>query len=117
MSEPSPSNTGEKSKNGTGRFTKGDPRINRNGRPKNFDALRAVFLEIAHEEIKDKNGKTLTVIQAIGRKWAASGEPVLQKGFVEVAFGKVPDKIEVDQTTREIVVLRHAHEDFEPSRS
>ncbi len=37
----------------SGRFTKGDPRINRNGRPKSFDALRALAQEIAHEVEND----------------------------------------------------------------
>ena len=36
-----------------GKFVKGDPRINRNGRPKSFDALRALAQEIAHEVEND----------------------------------------------------------------
>ena len=30
-------------------FIKGDPRINRDGRPKNFDALRELAREIGYE--------------------------------------------------------------------
>ena len=65
-------------------FVKGDPRINRKGRPKSFDALRALAQEIAHEEaISDGqpiiiNGKIVTVTEAILRKWAASKDPRLQ---------------------------------------
>ena len=33
-------------------FVKGDPRINRKGRPKSFDALRSLAQEIAHEAAK-----------------------------------------------------------------
>ena len=85
-----------------GQFTKGDPRINRKGRPKNFDALRELALQIAHEVAisKDKkcvviNGKKVTVAEAILRKWASSGNHQLQKAFIEIAFGKVPDITEI----------------------
>ena len=110
------SNTGQKRKPGT--FTKGDPRINRHGRPKNFDAARAIFQAVANEEITDKSGNKLLVIEAIARKWAVSPEPTLQKAFVEYCFGKVPDKHEIGAgDDAAIVILRHAHEEFEPSRS
>lgn len=35
-----------------GTFVKSDPRINRKGRPKSFDGLRALAQEIAHEVAK-----------------------------------------------------------------
>ena len=84
-------------------FVKGDPRINRKGRPKTFDAFRALAQEIAHETAVDKdkneiisNGHKVTVAEAILRKWAASQNPQFQKAFVEIAFGKVPDNVKVD---------------------
>ena len=83
-----------------GKFVKGDPRINRNGRPKSFDALRALAQEIAHEKAKNSDGKVIvhdghavTVAEAIMRKWASSSNPQLQKAFIEIAFGKVPDTV------------------------
>jgi hypothetical protein len=110
------SNTGKKRQPGT--FVKGDPRINRHGRPRSFDAVRAIFQAVSHEQIKDKSGNTFSVIEAIARKWATSSEPTLQKAFVEYCYGKVPDKLEHDGTiSGPIVILRHAHEDFTPSRS
>lgn len=82
-------------------FTKGDPRINRRGRPKNFDALRALAQQISHEAAI-KNGEPLvidghvvTVTEAILRQWAQSKDSRLQMAFIEVAFGKVPQKHEV----------------------
>jgi len=89
--------------NRPGTFKKGDPRINRKGRPKNFDALRELALQIAHEEAIDAqtkkcaviNGKKVTVAEAILRKWASSGNHQLQKAFMEIAFGKVPDIHEI----------------------
>lgn len=95
------SNTGDNRKPGT--FVKGDPRINRKGRPKTFDALRALAQQIAHETAKTKAGEQLvidghvvTVAEAILRQWATSGNAQLQRAFIEVAFGKVPDKVEVE---------------------
>ena len=82
-------------------FKKGDPRINRNGRPKSFDALRALAQDIAHEKAKAGgntvviDGHSVTVAEAILRQWAQSKNPTLQRQFIEVAFGKVPQAVEV----------------------
>ena len=71
-------------------FVKGDKRINRKGRPKSFDAARALAQSIAHEEVTNSKGDTVTVTEAILRQWAASKDPRLQMYFFEVAYGKVP---------------------------
>ena len=86
------SNTTEKQLGGaTGKgFVKGDKRINRKGRPKSFDAARALAQSIAHEEVTNSKGDTVTVTEAILRQWAASKDPRLQMYFFEVAYGKVP---------------------------
>jgi hypothetical protein len=86
-----------------GQFRKGDPRINRKGRPRSFDALRELALMIAHERtgiVVDGHG--VTVAEAILRQWAQSKNPHLQRAFIEIAFGKVPDKIHL--STDEIIV-------------
>ena len=93
-------------------FKKGDPRINRNGRPKSFDALRALAQEIAHEKAKAGgntvviDGHSVTVTEAILRQWAQSKNPVLQQRFIEVAFGKVPDKHQFENEDGSAFVLR-----------
>ena len=82
-------------------FVKNDPRINRKGRPRSFDALRDLAQAIAHEEAKSGGqpvvveGHKATVAEMILRQWAASKNPQLQRAFIEVAFGKVPDNVDV----------------------
>ena len=70
-------------------FVKGDPRINRKGRPKSFDALRTLAQDIAHEKAKAGgntvviDGHSVTVAEAILRQWAQSKNPALQQKFIE----------------------------------
>jgi hypothetical protein len=77
-------------------FVKGDPRINRKGRPKSFDKLRALAIMIANEEGgKDDKGNPLTNVEFALRKLMKSDT----KLFLEIAFGKVPDKLEISDTS------------------
>lgn len=105
------SNTADNSRKATGRpFTKGDPRINRKGRPKSFDALRELAQQIAHEpaELEGQpiviHGHVVTVAEAVLRKWIKSGNPQLQRAFMEIAFGKVPDAIDLTSKGEKIIV-------------
>jgi len=100
------SNTGENRKPGT--FVRGDSRINRNGRPRSFDECRRLAQAIAHEVEK---GRDITIAESILRSWAKSKNPILQKTFMEYAFGKVPDKLETNPLDKKTtIILRHAHE-------
>lgn len=82
-------------------FVKGDPRINRKGRPKSFDALRELAQSISHEAALKAgeplviDGHTVTVAEAIMRQWAQSKDPRLQMAFVEYAYGKAPVQTQV----------------------
>ncbi len=78
-------------------FKKNDPRINRKGRPKSFDALRQLAQSIAHEQAKG-NGAPVVIDGHI----ATNAEMIVRtlmrdnpERFLEIAFGKVPDKVEV----------------------
>lgn len=94
------SNTGSNRKPGT--FQPGDPRINRKGRPKSFDALRVLAQQIGHEQAFDKTGAPVVIdghlatrTETILREWADSSDPRLQMAFVEIAYGKVPTRTEI----------------------
>lgn len=88
--------TGEEQPKKKGQFTKGDPRINRKGRPKSFDALRRLILLKACEEIAVAEGSPgMTRIEAIVLDWAKSDDPIKQRLFVEYGYGKVPNPVEM----------------------
>ena len=92
-------------------FVKGDPRINRKGRPKNFDALRALAQSIANEPITEVNGHKATVAEMILRKWASSQNALLQRAFIEVAYGKVPDKVELTGADNQPLVIKVVYDE------
>jgi len=75
-------------------LVKGDPRINRMGRASNFDQLRALFQEIANEEV---NGEKATRIRKIGEIMA--NDKKMMKDFLEFGYGKVPLSQIVDITS------------------
>lgn len=73
-----------------------DARRNLNGRPKVFDELRALFQDIAHDEI-EIDGKKMTRAQAIGILMTT--QPDKFEKFLEFAYGKVPLSSIVDITS------------------
>jgi hypothetical protein len=81
-------------------FVKNDPRINRNGRPKSFDAWRSLTVEILREPAKDKDGNPIVIdghiatnAEMIARSWMKNSKH--QQSLIEAAYGKVPDKLEL----------------------
>jgi hypothetical protein len=111
-----PVNTGENRKPGT--FTKNDPRINRKGRPRSFDAWRALAVELVGEPalkaddklilikipklldgkpVVDEQGNPVMIdhyatnAEMIARSWLKDAKR--QQSLIEAAFGKVPDEL------------------------
>lgn len=100
-------------------FKKGDPRINRKGRPKSFDALRQLAQQIAHETAKGISrvpgeagvpiiieGHTVTVTEMIMRSWAMSKDPRLVQAFIQYAYGKVPDDVNLNAKVKSTVTIK-----------
>ena len=89
-------------------FVKGDPRCNRNGRPKGFDELRRVAQQILCEDVVWADGRTISRVELILRRWSRSKKPKLQKLFVEIAFGPVPPtKVEANSLRPGTVLRLH----------
>ena len=83
-----------------GRFVKGDPRINRKGRPRTFDQLRRLALSLLNEPVKGPDGQPLVIDDHIATNVeiilrSAMRNPRFAQWILEVAYGKVPDKVEV----------------------
>lgn len=77
-------------------FVKGDARINRKGRPVGpvgFEELKGLAIKIAAEPVPGK--EDLTRAEHILRTLSKSKNWQCQKLFLEIAFGKVPDKGEI----------------------
>jgi hypothetical protein len=89
-------------------FVKGDLRCNRKGRPKGFDELRRVAQKILGEDAIGADGSVITRAELLFRQWSRSKNPMLQKLFVEIAFGRVPPtKVEANGLEpRTTLVLR-----------
>ena len=76
---------------GKGGFKPRDPRINRKGRPKTFDKLRSLAQMIAVEDGITTDEKVLSNVEVILRGMMKN-DPKL---FLEIAYGKVPNPIEL----------------------
>jgi hypothetical protein len=93
-------------------FVRGDPRINRKGRPHNFTQLRKLAVLVAGEQ--DEEG--ITRVLEILRDMAKSREVAKQAKFLEYSFGKVPDQMDITSAGDAItfVIKRDDEEDDKP---
>lgn len=82
------------------RFKPGDPRINRKGRPKTSDDLKALGLSLLHEPARDKDGNPVVIDGHV----ATNLEMVLRRmmqdkrqaaDLLDRVFGKVPNAVDL----------------------
>ena len=94
---PPPEQPAKKPGGKTGKgFVKGDPRINRRGRPRGFDMFRRLAQEMGNEILSSADGSVQTTrVQMILRDWMTSKDPRKQLAFIEYAYGKVPQAVEM----------------------
>ena len=104
-------------------FKKGDPRINRKGRPKSFDAARALAQQIAHEvltgdgdkPLTNKHGDLITRIEAIFREMSTSRDHRKQELFLAYAVGKPKEQIEASGKIE--LVVTYAEDEDKPTEA
>lgn len=91
-----------------------DPRINTNGRPKSFNKLRKLAQQLAHEEATNSKGEPLmldghkqTQITMILRELMRENP----KLFLEYAFGKPKDEIELSGSIEQSLIILPAKDD------
>ena len=93
---------------GKGGFQERKHQINRKGRPKNFDSLRDLMIALTNEVVEEDDGTRRTRVEKIARDWLESRNFQKQKAALEVAFGKVPDEVNLGGKTLVELVVKYA---------
>ncbi len=77
-------------------FVKGDPRINRKGRPKKGETF-AEYVRNFMEAEDEAKGTIVAEMMQIAVKRARMGQFQFWEQLVNRAYGKVPDKVEINK--------------------
>ena len=94
-------------------FKKGkDPRRNMNGRPKSFDKLRKMALRVAGQDAAEKDGEILSRVELMFMAMSTSKNAADRRLFLEYAFGKVKDEVDVNsKDIIEVTIKRNESND------
>jgi len=95
-------------------FKKGDARINRAGRPKNFDLLHEIAVRLCAElaDLED-NPEGICQVEAIMREWLHSKNYQKQLTVIQYAYGKVPDQVEIHKKEPNTVIIEWGDNPYE----
>lgn len=86
-------------------FGKGDPRINRGGRPKKADIMRELAKKVCYEPVDlSTDPDARNHVQAILREWMTSGDFRKQLAVMQYAFGKVPSNEKPKKERNHVII-------------
>jgi len=101
-------------------FQKGDPRINRLGRPRKSDLIAELAKSLLEEPVETGHeSQTITRLESILREWLESGSFQKKLAVIQYAYGKIP--LESDSEDRDVQIVVNwgnsvdAYEEYLPS--
>ncbi len=86
-------------------FTKGDPRINRRGRPPKSDLIAQLAQSLLEEPVEfGSEHQTVTRLETILREWLDSGNFQKKLAVIQYAYGRIPNEAAAEDRDIRIVV-------------
>jgi len=100
-------------------FKKNDPRINRGGRPRNYDLIHEIASRLCAEPAGlEDNPEGISQLEAIMREWLTSQNFHKQLAVIQYAYGKIPEKLEIEKKEPNNIIIEWTDSypaDYDPS--